>query len=85
MIPHFITHIFLGSFTVMASLFNVAFDTPHEPESRPNFAEVCWDFYEDNSVNIWLEFNSQTVCDGNGKVGYFSYVPNTLDDGWSEK
>jgi hypothetical protein len=60
----------------ITAILNI-FDTSHEYESRPAFAEACW--YEDQS-SYWIEIATpySAVCDMTGYV--WVYVP-ILDNG----
>ena len=77
----FAWHFIMAGYIIIASLFNKAYDTPHEPESRPNYAEVCW---SDNRLTMWIEIRSYMVCDGGGKILYrTTMAPKVSPEGWT--
>lgn len=55
----------LVGMVILARLLNAVYDTPHEPESRPDAYEVC-----DSERSVWIEQATETssVCDRHGVI-----------------
>jgi hypothetical protein len=63
----------IAAYAIATHLLNAAYDTPHVPESRPNYAETCWDAAQ---TAVWVEIATPTsyVCDYTGQILWLNIV-----------